>query len=156
MTGDIPRIRIAMARWTTRRPRILEEIKASLKRGCAVDLVLRFDPGDDFGVKRRIIDQLIELRNSGVFDDRLSVKLANGNEEKTNVHCKYFLVEGFYGDGDEWETNVWSGSENWTSPALNYNDEIMVKCRDAELHKLYVEHHKGLQSLCVDNPADIA
>lgn len=155
-TGDRPRIRVAMARWTERRPRILEEIVASLRRGCAVDLVLRFDAEDDWGVKRSIIDELIELRDSDNFRGQLSVKLANGAEEKTNVHNKYFLIEGHYGDGTEWETNVWSGSENWTSPALNYNDEIMVKFRDVELHRLYVEHHKGLQCLCVDNPEDIA
>lgn len=150
-TGQRPRIRIAMARWTRGRESIVDALKDRVSDGCIVDLVLRRDPEDDDasgddGVDPRII---ADLQVWGTYHPgRVIIHVGRLTRDSQNVHNKYFLIEGFYGGGSEWETNVWTGSENWTGRAFKFNDELMVKFRDAELYELYVRNHERLKLLC--------
>lgn len=151
-SGAVPRIRIAMARWTRAKSRrkILQALIDRVQQGCIVDLVLRRDANDedgtDDGVHPAIIGHLVFLKNY-VYPSRLFIHIVRTDRANENVHSKYLLVEGYYGEGKEWENNVWSGSENWTRAALRTNDEIMVKIRDEEVYKRFLENHELLKSL---------
>jgi len=151
--GAKPYMRIAMARWTRARHEILVAIEGRVTDGCVVDLVLRVeDPitnGDD-GTYKQHIDELLELKSR--HHDQVFIYTGNiaTHADTQNVHSKYLLIEGYYGEGVSWETNVWSGSENWTDPAVHNNDEIMVKFRDEDLYQHFVENHKMLKSVCTE------
>lgn len=150
-TGERPHIRIAMARWTMGRRSIVDALKDRLKDGCIIDLVLRIDPNWDedsggSGVTQSIVADFQVYSIS--WPGSVIVHIGSLDVVRENVHNKYFLIEGYYGAGSEWETNVWTGSPNWTRPALKFNDELMVKFRDAELYKRYVKNHDILKLLC--------
>jgi len=150
VTGARPRIHIAMARWSTWRESLLDALIDRAEAGCVVDLVLRVDwDGDDDGVDMALVRRVQRVLRSG---NPLSLHLHLSRVDSTpiDVHSKYLLVDAEYGDGGDWERIVWTGSENWTKPALRSNDEVMIKIRDSRVHQLFVENHERLKSLCVN------
>lgn len=162
-TGEKPIIRVAMARWSPDRWAIVEALIEKLKKGCDVQLVLRWDPeldddsGDD-GVSNSIWWALWPgsniLGDQGVpWNGHLKIWRAIVDLPKKDVHNKYMLIKGYYGEGSDWEHLVWSGSENWSGPALVSNDEMLFKFSDAEMYWVYEAHHDHLKSLCVPWPS---
>ena len=115
-------------------------------------MVLRADPrGDDDGVASSVIASLAQNTGATVtstLDSQITLHVGEVGGETNDVHSKYLLVAARYGEGNEWETNVWTGSENWTGAALSSNDGIMLKFRDAEVHRQFVANHEMLKSKC--------
>jgi phosphatidylserine/phosphatidylglycerophosphate/cardiolipin synthase-like enzyme len=51
------------------------------------------------------------------------------------IHNKYLLIDGMYAGARDKVT--FSGSQNWTAPALRENDEAIVKVDDDAVHDMY-------------------
>ncbi|GGU10259.1 phospholipase D-like domain-containing protein [Streptomyces lateritius] len=66
---------------------------------------------------------------------------------KAGLHSKYLLVEGTY-DGVAGKKLVWTGSHNYTYPALRANDETLLKIDNATLFGQYKANHEHLMTYC--------
>lgn len=66
---------------------------------------------------------------------------------KVGLHSKYLLVEGTY-NGTSGRKLVFTGSHNYTYPALRANDETLLKIDDAALYDQYRANHDRLMSYC--------
>ena len=147
--GESPRIRVAMARWTAGGQEVFNALSAAALRGCSLELALRDGGEDSEGTADSIKFLLLALRTTlaaSRHGDRLKVRFSTVGDDVTDIHSKYVIVDGRYGEGSTWETNVWSGSPNWTDDGLNSNDEILFKFRDAEVHRLFAANHARLMT----------
>ena len=66
---------------------------------------------------------------------------------KAGLHSKYLLINGVY-DGASRKKLVFTGSHNYTYPALRANDETLLKIDNAALYDQYKANHDQLMSYC--------
>ncbi|MEU8761950.1 phospholipase D-like domain-containing protein [Streptomyces sp. NPDC048659] len=66
---------------------------------------------------------------------------------KAGLHSKYLLIEGTY-DGTAGRKLVWTGSHNYTYPALRANDETLLKIDDPALYAQFKANHQYLMTYC--------
>ncbi|MFF0437168.1 phospholipase D-like domain-containing protein [Streptomyces sp. NPDC004327] len=66
---------------------------------------------------------------------------------KVGLHSKYLLVEGTYA-GAAGRKLVFTGSHNYTYPALRSGDETLLKIDDAALYDQYRANHDQLMTYC--------
>ncbi|WP_327356049.1 phospholipase D-like domain-containing protein [Streptomyces sp. NBC_01304] len=68
------------------------------------------------------------------------------------VHNKYVLIDGVY-DGKRNKV-TFSGSGNYTAPALRENDEVIVKVDDDQVHDMYRVNFDRLRTVAWPGSAD--
>ncbi len=125
------RVRVAMAFFTDARLEVAQALARLQERGCDVRAVIGdYDssPGDDV---------VATLRRAGV-------PLRVAPREDRNVHSKVLLIDARYGEGDAIERLVFTGSHNWTGPALRRNDEALLKLREPEVFAAFWQNWEGI------------
>ncbi len=138
-----PLARVAMARWTSGRDEIVEAVRDKLKEGVRFWMVLRVDA--DNGVDPAIYEVFKKLRKK--YPDQLELHKSVIGTRNIDVHSKYLTYKGYYGEGEDWERLVWTGSVNWTTSALRSNDEILFKIRDETTYDAFAQNFKDLKDL---------
>lgn len=68
------------------------------------------------------------------------------------IHSKYLLIDGVY-DGKRNKLSF-TGSQNYTAPALRENDEAIVKVDDDSVHDAYRSHFDHVRSVAWPGSAD--
>lgn len=126
---------VAMAFFTNSRSEIAETLRSLDDDGCGVHVVLREDSHTDSPGAQIEADMRRGDIDFGLFSDEADVQL----------HSKYFLVDGAYGDDGEDEAIVWTGSHNFTYSALRRNDETILEIRDREVFDDYLDDWKHLR-----------
>ena len=121
------RIRATMAFFTNARLAIAERLAARQREGCDVRVVI----GD---AEIRAGDRVLStLRGAGV-----GVTLYPSRSGGWSVHSKYLLIDAPYSGSAAHRRLVFTGSHNWTGPALTINDETMLRVEDAPVFDAYL------------------
>ncbi|MGI5480539.1 phospholipase D-like domain-containing protein [Streptomyces lavendofoliae] len=78
----------------------------------------------------------------------------DGNPNTTNsvIHSKYLLIDGMY-DGVV-DKLLWTGSHNYSGPALRENDEALLKVDVTAHHDAYVANFAQVKAAAVPGAAD--
>ncbi|MGW4159418.1 phospholipase D-like domain-containing protein [Streptomyces sp. NPDC004788] len=122
--------------------------------------------------RREVATRLVELKNAGctvilaqdgapgsmssdvesILYGKLSKRVQCYEDRGTGVakaglHSKYLLVEGTYA-GVAGKKLVWTGSHNYTYPALRSGDETLLKIDVPALYDLYRANHDQLMTYC--------
>ena len=65
-----------------------------------------------------------------------------------HVHSKYLLIDSEYQDGSTAKARklVWTGSHNYTEPALRFNDETLLRVDDADVFEAYQKNFTTLRA----------
>ncbi|MFD5324567.1 phospholipase D-like domain-containing protein [Streptomyces sp. NPDC127092] len=122
------------------RDEVASKLVALKNAGCSVILAHDGAPGSmSAGVESVISGKLTQRVQC--YEDR------GTGVAKAGLHSKYLLVEGTY-DGVAGRKLVWTGSHNYTYPALRANDETLLKIDNAALFGLYKTNHQYLMSYC--------
>ena len=136
--GGATQIRVAANLFT--RDEVASKLVALKNAGCSVVLAHDGAPGSmSAGVESVISGKLTQRVQC--YEDR------GTGVAKAGLHSKYLLVEGTY-DGVAGRKLVWTGSHNYTYPALRANDETLLKIDDAALYGLYKANHQYLMTYC--------
>lgn len=128
-------IRIAMAFFTNVRVAIADRLRQMAMDGCDIGLVLRDAPEyNSVGgeVRSALTHPDIDLAVFGVNDH-------------PSVHSKYLIIDGAYGAQATEQKLVWTGSHNYTGPALTRNDETLLKIRDEAVMQAYMTDWQTLR-----------
>lgn len=120
-------VKIAMAYWTSSRPALIDELVRLDGAGCAVDLVV--DPD-------KIADDVAAALEDALPPQRVHFL--------PGVHHKMILVDGLYA-GDE-RRLVWTGTQDFTLPALRDNDETILRIDDDAIYEQYAGAFASLVS----------
>ena len=133
------KIRVAMAFFTEARGEIADRLVQLQGKGCDVGVAMR--EANAGPVDASIIDR---LRKGGV-DVGLYPK-ASGNQ----IHSKYLLIDSLYDDGNGAAKRklVFTGSHNYTGPALRANDETMMRVDDAGVFLAFSNNWKTIRVGC--------
>lgn len=112
------RIRVAMAFFTDARSEVADALAARAREGCDVRVVA----GD------------AEIPLGGTVASRLTaagVQLTRYPDRSGwGLHSKYFLIDAPYAGSVGHRRLVFTGSHNWTGPALTINDETQLRIED--------------------------
>jgi phosphatidylserine/phosphatidylglycerophosphate/cardiolipin synthase-like enzyme len=117
--GPQSRIRIAMAFWTMARSHIVDILATKKAQGCDVKIL-----ADEGGTSDALKSYLASNLAASDFI------IAKG------IHHKYMLVESQYLGAPR--RLVWTGSHNYTGPALRTNDEALLRVDDAKVFTAYL------------------
>jgi hypothetical protein len=115
-------VRIAMAWFSKDRPQIVDTLIALSRRGVRVQIIVDGSVGNDERDQKFTVDKAVT--------DALSAAGVGVRVASVNIHHKMMLVEGNY-DGIE-QRLVFTGSHNFTLPALRHNDEILLQIKECE------------------------
>ncbi len=113
------RIRVAMAFFTNARSEVADALAARAREGCDVRVVA----GD------------AEIPLGGTVASTLTgagVEVTRYPERGGgwSLHSKYMLIDANYADSGAHRRLVFTGSHNWTGPALTENDETQLRVED--------------------------
>ncbi|MFD8914729.1 phospholipase D-like domain-containing protein [Streptomyces sp. NPDC059575] len=132
-------IRVGMFRLT--RLAVAQKLVALKTAGCSVDIVYsEADSGSSSGTWET-------LHASG------GPTLRCYNDDDDNdpstasriIHSKYLLIEGKY-DGTTKQKILWTGSHNYSGPALTKNDEALLKVDNDADHDAYVANFNAVKA----------
>ncbi|KUH40707.1 MULTISPECIES: phospholipase D-like domain-containing protein [Streptomyces] len=143
------KVRVAVLRLT--RQGVAEKLTALRRAGCAVDvLYAETDSAAGSGTP----GTWEALHASGGPTLRCHNHDEDGNPKTTNsvIHSKYLLIDGKY-DGAV-NKLVWTGSHNYSGPALRENDEALLKIDDSAHHDAYVANFNAAKAAAVPGAAD--
>ena len=104
-------IRVAMAYWTGPRAYLVDALRAKHDQGCDVRIIV-----DDEASSQFLQNHLTDTMPASTFLIR------------PGVHHKYFLADATYLGAPR--RIVWTGSHNFTGPALRTNDEALLQIED--------------------------
>lgn len=121
------RIRVAMAFFTDARDEVARALAARRADGCSVEVVV----GDDeIPVGDRVATI---LRDGGVRVVRYPARTAGWG-----LHSKYLLIDSPYAGSAGHRRLVFTGSHNWTGPALTINDEALLRVEDGAIFDAFM------------------
>ncbi len=72
---------------------------------------------------------------------------AGDADDEVSVHSKYLLISGAYGSKASHQNRVWTGSHNYTGPALRRNDEVLLKIRQDEVDNAFLGNWSHMRTL---------
>ena len=125
-------IHVAMAYFTNPRLAIANTLVERFQEGCNVSVLVRAS-----SVSTSIVDALsVNGIDLGIFPE----------DSVHNVHSKYLLVNAPYGSTLRRQKLVWTGSHNYTGPALRNHDETLLKIEDDEVYASYLDNWAMMQS----------
>ncbi|MFJ9581695.1 phospholipase D-like domain-containing protein [Streptomyces sp. NPDC101191] len=131
---------IRMAANLFTRDEVASKLVALKNAGCSVILAHDGYPGSmGSGVESIISGKLTQRVQC--YEDR------GAGVAKAGLHSKYLLVEGTY-DGVAGRKLLWTGSHNYTYPALRANDETLLKIDNAALYDQFKANHQYLMTYC--------
>lgn len=76
-------------------------------------------------------------------------QLDNDKRGGSDSHTKYLLVEGTYYGGVN-KKIVFTGSHTYTTTALRYNDETLLKYEDATVFDAYVKNFEAQRAAAIE------
>jgi hypothetical protein len=126
-------IRVAMAFFTNARLAVAEALGGLRDDGCTVQVIIQEESAGS-----SVVDTLeahgvdLWLYPRGVNDE--------------GVHSKILLIEGTYSDVSGRKI-VWTGSHNYTGPALDENDETLLKVDDPAVYDAYLADWQQMRTL---------
>ncbi|KQX50832.1 MULTISPECIES: phospholipase D-like domain-containing protein [unclassified Streptomyces] len=143
------KVRVAVLRLT--RQGVAEKLTALQRAGCSVDVVYAET------------DSLASSGTAGTWEalhatGGPTVRCYNWDEDNnpdtTNsvVHSKYLLIDGMY-DGTVNKV-LWTGSHNYSGPALRENDEALLKVDNSAYHDAYVANFTAVKAAAFPGTAD--
>lgn len=127
------RVRLAMAFFTNGRVEVAQKLAEMQRNGCVVEALLGDHPNTPGS------SVLQELRDASV-----TVHVFEETNDVT-IHSKYLLLDGKYYDGTPSKL-VWTGSHNYTHPALRDNDEVLLKIDDRALYDEFLSNWQTIRS----------
>ncbi len=125
-------IHVGMAYFSNPRVAVAEGLAQRHSEGCSVSVLVREDT-----TGANIIDAL----------DVSGIDLAvfpSGADH--GVHSKYLLVDAPYGSQARRQKLVWTGSHNYTGPALRRHDETLLKIEDDGVYQDYLDNWEMMRS----------
>lgn len=120
---DSTTIRIGMSLWTDTRYNLLKKLDELYDAGAQIEIITKKRLGD------KVYAGLLDLAAKGALFHRLT---------KTNIHSKIMLIDGVI--DDKKSRLLIAGSQNFTSNALRYNNEVTLILKDHKLFDVYWEH----------------
>lgn len=131
---------IRMAANLFTRDEVATKLVALKNAGCSVILAHDGAPGSmSAGVESIVSGKLTQRVQC--YEDR------GTGVAKAGLHSKYLLIEGTY-DGVAGRKLVWTGSHNYTYPALRANDETLLKIDNPALYDQFKANHQYLMTYC--------
>ncbi|MEI5103325.1 phospholipase D-like domain-containing protein [Streptomyces sp. PmtG] len=123
------------------RKQIADKLVSLKKAGCSVDLV--YAETDSARSQDGTPGTWEALHSGGPAmrcfnDDRDPLRPGQRLTTPYIIHSKYVLIDGVY-DGRRDKVSF-TGSQNYTAPALRENDEVIVKVDDDAVHDTYLKH----------------
>lgn len=113
------RIRVAMAFFTNARSAVADALAARAREGCDVRVVA----GDaEIPIGTTVAST---LTGAGVQLTRYPERTAGWS-----LHSKYMVIDARYAGSTAHRRLVFTGSHNWTGPALTINDETQLRVED--------------------------
>ena len=119
------RVRLAMTYWSSGRDYLADELGRLAGLGCKVDVVVRAGTVD-----------------AAVLSTLRSRLGADHVRQLAGVHHKFLLVEGQY--SGQPAALVWTGTQDFTHPALRRNDEVLLRIDDAAVHDAFRVEHEAM------------
>ncbi|WP_262386749.1 phospholipase D-like domain-containing protein [Streptomyces sp. TRM49041] len=137
--GGATQVRVAANLFT--RDEVAAKLVELHEAGCAVHLAYDGGPGAMGSAVRNVL--------AGGLTSQAACYERQDNGSYVRLHSKYLIVEGTY-YGKTGRKLVFTGSHNYTYPALRANDETLLKIDDAALYDRYRANHEHLMSYCAD------
>ncbi len=135
---------------------IAEKLVSLKKAGCSVSIVYaESDSAKSSGGTRGTWEKLHTSGGPTVRcynDDRDPLNPGKKLTTPYIIHSKYILVDGMY-DGERNKISF-TGSGNYTGPALRENDESIVKVDDDAVHDMYKAHFDRVTAVAYPGKAD--
>ncbi|MGP3991142.1 phospholipase D-like domain-containing protein [Streptomyces sp. 3N207] len=135
------RVRLAMFKFT--RQGVAEKLTAMQRQGCAVDIVYAEADSKDSTGSPGTWETLHARRGPAVrclhHDDD-----ANRKTPRQVIHSKTLMISGRYAGTPN--KLVWTGSHNYSGPALTRNDEALLKIDKSAVHDAYVRRFRLVRS----------
>lgn len=128
-------VRVAMAFFTDARLAVAERLADLRAEGCEVAVIVVDDaqyPGDDV---------VATLESAGV-----DLTLYPEGPTDEGLHSKYLLIDATY-SGTPGARLLWTGSHNYTGPALRDNDETLLKLDDPALYDAFLADWLAMKAL---------
>ncbi|MFI1483698.1 phospholipase D-like domain-containing protein [Streptomyces sp. NPDC020747] len=148
------KVRVAIFKIT--RLAIAEKLVSLKKAGCSVSIVYaESDSAKSSGGTKGTWEKLHTTGGPTVRcynDDRDPLNPGQKLATPYIIHSKYILIEGMY-DGVKNKVSF-TGSGNYTGPALRENDESIVKVDDDAVHDMYKVHFDRVARVAYPGTAD--
>ncbi|MFE9442733.1 phospholipase D-like domain-containing protein [Streptomyces sp. NPDC006602] len=141
------KVRVGMFKLT--RLAVAQKLVALKNDGCTVDIVYsQTDSGSSSGTWETLHASGGPTLACYNWDD-------DGNPDTAAriIHSKFLLIEGKY-DGTASQKVLWTGSHNYTGPALTKNDEALLKVDSNTDHDAYVADFNAVKAAAVPGTAD--
>ncbi|MFD6275572.1 phospholipase D-like domain-containing protein [Streptomyces sp. NPDC060209] len=135
------KVRVAMFKFT--RQGVADKLVALKNAGCSVELVYSSTDSKDSSGTAGTWETLHSASGFSpvcYYDDHDS----NSATAARIVHSKYLLIDGKY-DGTVNKV-LWTGSHNYSGPALRENDEALLKVDDSAAHDAYVANFNAVKA----------
>ncbi|MGW6534180.1 phospholipase D-like domain-containing protein [Streptomyces venezuelae] len=138
------------------RKQIADKLVSLKKAGCSVSILYaETDSAKSQGGTPGTWEQLHKSGGPSVRcynDDRDPLHPGTRLTTPYIIHSKYLLVDGVY-DGKRNKVSF-TGSQNYTAPALRENDEAIVKIDDDSVHDTYRSHFDRTRAVAWPGSAD--
>ncbi|MEV5441784.1 phospholipase D-like domain-containing protein [Streptomyces sp. NPDC052644] len=122
-----------------------DEVAAKLvelhRAGCEVHLAYDGAPGS--------MGSAVRTALAGRLTAQAACSEPRADGTRIGLHSKYLLVDGVY-NGQAGRKIVFTGSHNYTYPALRANDETLLKIDDPALYDRFRADHERLMAYCAD------
>lgn len=146
------KVRVGMFKFT--RQGVADKLVALKKAGCTIELVYSETDSADSSANGttpgtwETLHSVTGLTPVCYHHDHDS----NTATSSRVMHSKYLLIDGTY-DGSVNKV-LWTGSHNYTGPALRENDEALLKIDDSTVHDAYVANFNTVKAAASPGTAD--
>jgi phosphatidylserine/phosphatidylglycerophosphate/cardiolipin synthase-like enzyme len=138
-------IKVGMSDWVVSRLNVAQKLTQLSAAGARVEVVVKnkIDP--------EIQTELAKLKNTGGLLKMYN--LVNDDDPTVNIHAKFMVIEGTV-NGVANTQMVVTGSHNFTTNALRYNNEILMVLTNSPLFSAYATYFDNIKY--VDPPVSVA
>ncbi|MGA4848832.1 phospholipase D-like domain-containing protein [Streptomyces sp. G5(2025)] len=154
--GVTQRTKVRAAIFKITREQIAAKLVSLKKAGCDVSLLYaESDSAKSQGGTPGTWEQLHARGGPSVRcynDDRDPLRPGGKLTTPFIIHSKYLLIDGMY-DGKRNKVSF-TGSQNYTAPALRENDEAIVKVDDDSVHDTYRSHFDRTRAVAWPGASD--
>lgn len=138
-------IKVGMSDWVVSRLNVAQKLTQMSAAGARVEVVVKnkIDP--------EIQTELAKLNNTGGLLKMYN--LVNDDDPTVNIHAKFMVIEGTI-NGVANTKMVVTGSHNFTTNALRYNNEILMVLTNSPLFSTYAAYFDNIKY--IDPPISVA
>jgi len=139
------KIRVGMSDWVVSRLNVAQKLTQLSAAGARVEVVVKnkIDP--------EIQTELAKLNNTGGYLKMYN--LVNDDDPTVNIHAKFMVIEGTINGAADTQMVV-TGSHNFTTNALRYNNEILMVLTNSPLFSAYATYFDNIKY--IDPPVSVA